>query len=90
MDDVYKAIANETRRLILDELLCQDRQTLFELCGRLATRYGITASRQGISQHLELLEAAGLVLVETEGRYRLHSISTKPLQVIADRWPTDG
>jgi DNA-binding transcriptional ArsR family regulator len=86
--DVYKAIASATRRAILDELLERDRQTLFELCGRLATRHGITTSRQAISQHLELLEDVGLVTVVAEGRYRFHSIDTTPLHAIAGRWPT--
>lgn len=88
VSDVYKAIAHPTRRIILDELVAQDRQTLFELCGRLTTNHGLTASRQAVSQHLDLLEAAGLVIAVTEGRYKFHSADTTPLQAIADRWPT--
>lgn len=84
---MYKAIAEPTRRAILDELAERDRQTLFELCGRLAMKHGLTSSRQAISQHLEVLEEAGLVIAVKEGRYKFHSIDTTPLRAIADRWP---
>lgn len=87
MSDVYKAIADPTRRSILDELIERDRQTLFELCGRLTMKHGLTSSRQAISQHLDVLEAAGLVIAVKEGRYKFHSIDTTPLRAIADRWP---
>ncbi|MQA01221.1 MAG: helix-turn-helix domain-containing protein [Streptosporangiales bacterium] len=87
MSDVYKAIADPTRRAILDELIERDRQTLFELCGRLTMKHGLTSSRQAISQHLDVLEAAGLVIVVKQGRYKFHSIDTTPLHAIAERWP---
>lgn len=87
MSDVYKAIADPTRRTILDELTERDRQTLFELCGRLTTKHGLASSRQAISQHLDVLEAAGLVVSVREGRYKFHSIDTTPLRAIAERWP---
>src|SRR5699024_8341463 len=87
VSDVYKALADSTRRTILDELLERDRQTLFELCGRLASRHGLTSSRQAVSQHLEVLQAAGLVIAAKEGRYKFHSIDTAPLRTITDRWP---
>lgn len=87
MGDVYKAIGDPTRRTILDELIERDRQTLFELCGRLTMKHGLTSSRQAISQHLDVLQAAGLVLAVREGRYKYHSIDTTPLQTIANRWP---
>lgn len=85
--DVYKALGDETRRILLDELLERDEQTLFELCTKLAMNHGLTPSRQAISQHLEVLEAAGLVRTERRGRYKLHTINTAPLAEIADRWP---
>jgi DNA-binding transcriptional ArsR family regulator len=85
--DVYKAIGDPTRRTILDELVERDRQTLFELCGRLSMKHGLTSSRQAISQHLDVLQAAGLVIAVREGRYKYHSIDTTPLQTIANRWP---
>lgn len=84
---MYRALADETRRALLDELLDRDEQTLFELCGRLAVHHGITPTRQAVSQHLDVLEAAGLVRTERRGRYRLHTIDTGPLAQIAERWP---
>ncbi len=86
MADIYRALADDTRRLILDELAERDGQTLFELCGRLATRHGLTSSRQAISQHLEVLESAGLVESRRDGRYKFHHIRTGPLRLIVSRW----
>jgi DNA-binding transcriptional ArsR family regulator len=85
--DVYKALADETRRIILDELAERDEQTLFEICNRLIGKHGLTSSRQAISQHLEILEDAGLVRSERRGRYKLHTLDTTPLQQISTRWP---
>ena len=87
MTDVYKALADETRRILLDVLLERDEQTLFELCSKLAMNHGLTPSRQAVSQHLEVLAAAGLVRTERRGRYKLHTINTAPLAQIAERWP---
>jgi DNA-binding transcriptional ArsR family regulator len=87
MGDVYRAIADPTRRTILDELADRDGQTLFEICTRLIMKHGIGASRQAISQHLDVLEKAGLVRTERSGRYKLHHLDTAPLQEIAERWP---
>ena len=84
--DVYDALSDPTRRAILDELTDRDGQTLFELCGRLTMKHQISSSRQAISQHLELLEAAGLVVVRREGRYKFHHLDTAPLQDIVQRW----
>jgi len=85
--DVYKALADETRRIILDELVERDEQTLFELCNRLMSKHGLSSSRQAVSQHLEVLEDAGLVRSERRGRYKLHYLDTDPLRQITDRWP---
>ena len=60
MDDLYRTTADPTRRAILYELVERDGQSLFELCSSLAMKHGIGSSRQGISQHLEVLESAGL------------------------------
>ena len=87
--DVYKAIADPTRRVILDELADTDGQTLFELCGRLAMRHGLGTSRQGISQHLAVLEEAGLVTTRRDGRFKFHHIDTTPLKEIVRRWPVE-
>jgi DNA-binding transcriptional ArsR family regulator len=84
--DVFKALADPTRRAILDELTERDGQTLFELCARLATKHGLGSSRQAISQHLEVLEAAGMVVVRRVGRYKFHHLDTTPLEPIVERW----
>ena len=86
--DVFKALADPTRRAILDELSERDGQTLFEICGRLTMRHGLSSSRQAISQHLDVLEAAGLVTTRREGRYKFHDICTDPLEPILTRWLT--
>jgi DNA-binding transcriptional ArsR family regulator len=85
--DVFKALADPTRRAILDELTERDGQTLFELCSRLATKHGMGSTRQAISQHVDVLEAAGLVTTRREGRYKFHHLDTAPLREIAHRWP---
>ncbi len=87
MGDVYRALADPTRRAILDELQERGGQTLFELCARLAMKHGSTSSRQAVSQHLDVLEAAGLVVTRREGRYKFHDLDTSPLRAIAERWP---
>jgi DNA-binding transcriptional ArsR family regulator len=87
---VFKALADPTRRTILDELTDRDGQTLFELCGRLLVKHGIDSTRQAISQHLDVLEAAGLVRVKRDGRYKFHHLDTTPLRGITERWPTRG
>jgi DNA-binding transcriptional ArsR family regulator len=87
--DVFKALADRTRRAILDELVARDGQTLFELCTRLTHKHGLTSSRQAISQHLDVLEEAGLVITRREGRYKFHHLDTSPLKSIGQRWPTD-
>ena len=87
MGDLYKALADGTRRAILDELTDRDGQTLFEICSRLATKHGLGASRQAISQHLDVLEAAGLVRTRRSGRYKFHHFDPTPLREITARWP---
>ena len=84
--DLFKALADPTRRKILDELTERDGQTLFEICGRLVMNHGLGSSRQAISQHLDVLEAAGLIEVRREGRYKFHHLNAAPLEQIAERW----
>ena len=85
--DVFKALADRTRRAILDELIERDGQTLFELSARLATKNGMGSTRQAISQHIDVLESAGLVTTRREGRYKFHHLDTAPLREITQRWP---
>jgi DNA-binding transcriptional ArsR family regulator len=85
--DVFRALDDETRRLVLDELVTRDGQSLFEICAALKMRHGIASTRQAISQHLAVLEEAGLVTTRREGRYKFHHLDTTPLRSIAERWP---
>ena len=87
-EELFRALDDSTRRAILDELQERNDQTLFEICARLATKYGLTSTRQAISQHLEVLEAAGLVISRRESRFKFHHLDTRPLQTIVDRWPS--
>ena len=87
MADLFKALADPTRRAILDELQQRDGQTLYELCVRLITNHGLSSTRQAVSQHLDVLEAAGLVRSRRQGRYKFHDLDTAPLGQIAERWP---
>jgi DNA-binding transcriptional ArsR family regulator len=87
LGDLFKALADPTRRTILDELCERDGQTLFEICSRLAMKHGLGSSRQAISQHLDVLESAGLVEARRQGRFKYHHVNTAPLAQIAERWP---
>lgn len=86
-DDLFKALADPTRRIILDELTEKSGQTLFEICSRLSMRHQLGISRQAVSQHLAVLESAGLVVTRREGRYKFHDLDTAPLRQITERWP---
>jgi DNA-binding transcriptional ArsR family regulator len=88
MADVFEALAAPARRAILDELCSRDGQTLYELCTRLTMKHGLGLTRQAISQHLDVLESAGLVTTKRQGRYKFHYLDTAPLETIAKRWRT--
>ena len=87
--DVYRALADPTRRALLDELQERDEQTLFELCARLATKHGLSPSRQAVGQHLDVLSDAGLVRRRREGRCTFHSYDPAPLRQALGRWRLD-
>ncbi|MBM2621970.1 metalloregulator ArsR/SmtB family transcription factor [Actinoplanes sp. LDG1-06] len=80
MDPVFKALADPTRRLLLDRLREQNGQTLGELCERL------NMARQSATQHLDVLQRANLVTVVRRGRERLHYLNPVPIHEIEDRW----
>jgi DNA-binding transcriptional ArsR family regulator len=80
MDEVFKALADGSRRLLLDRLYAHNGQTLAELCADL------DMSRQAVSKHLALLEAANLVVTLRRGREKLHYLNPLPIQEIAQRW----
>ncbi len=73
LDAMFHALADSTRRVILDELAKRDAQPLFEICIRLMEGHGLNLTRQAISKHLTVLENANLVEVHWEGRTKLHS-----------------
>ena len=78
--------ANPLSRGAVDELAEHDGQTLFEVCARVASKHRLSMSRQAISQHLDLLEDAGLVGTRREGRYKFHDLRTDALESLVDRW----
>jgi DNA-binding transcriptional ArsR family regulator len=86
MGDVLKALADPTRRAILHELNDRNDQTLFEICARLATKHRFASSRQAVSQHIEVLVEAELVVPRREGRYKFHHLDPQPLDLIATDW----
>ncbi len=88
MADIFEALATPARRAILDELRERDGQTLFELCARLAMKHDLGLTRQAISQHLDVLEAVGLITTRRDGRYKFHYLDTDPLKTIVERWLT--
>ena len=90
MADVFEALATPARRAILDELHERNGQTLFELCTRLTMKHGLGLTRQAISQHLDVLESAGLVTTKRQGRYKFHYLNTDPLKAIVERWLKSG
>ncbi len=82
MDDdaVFKALADPSRRQLLDRLYERNGQTLGELC------QGLSMSRQAVTKHLDVLEAANLVATQRQGREKLHFINPVPIGQIAERW----
>jgi DNA-binding transcriptional ArsR family regulator len=80
IDDVFKALADPTRRRLLDELFEQDGQTLSALEQRLPM------TRFGVAKHLKVLEGAGLVTTRKRGREKLHFLNPVPIREVHDRW----
>jgi uncharacterized protein YndB with AHSA1/START domain/DNA-binding transcriptional ArsR family regulator len=80
MDDVFKALADPSRRALLDRLNARNGQTLRDLCA------GLDMARQSVSKHLAVLEAANLVSTVWRGREKLHFVNAEPINAIAERW----
>ena len=80
MDQVFKALADSSRRELLDRLRADNGQTLNELCARL------DMTRQAVSKHLGILEEANLVATVKQGREKLHYLNPVPIHDIAERW----
>lgn len=86
LDRIFKALGDPTRRRLIDSLRERPRQSLFELCAVSVADDGTALSRQAITQHLDVLEKAGLVRVEWSGRTRLHSLHLAPLREAVRAW----
>ena len=80
MDEVFKALADPTRRELLDRLFAEDGQTLKAL------EQDVPMSRYGVMKHLRQLEEAGLVVTKRRGREKLHFLNPVPIRLIHDRW----
>lgn len=79
-DAVFGALADDSRRLLLDRLRARNGQSLSQLCG------GLPISRQAVTKHLRVLEDANLVLTRRRGREKLHFLNPVPIHAIAMRW----
>ena len=79
-DAVFRALADASRRELLDRLFARNGQTLNALC------QGLAMSRQAVTKHLAILEAAHLVATQRSGREKLHFINPVPINAIAERW----
>ena len=86
LDNVFKALGDPIRRRILDRLAKRPGQSLFEICVSSVAEDGRSLSRQTISQHLDMLERAGLVRTHWNGRTKMHSADTAPLRKAAGAW----
>ena len=80
IDKVFKALADPSRRQLIDRLFERNGQTLTELCE------GLDMARQSVTQHLGLLEAANLISVQRQGREKLHYFNPVPIHEIQERW----
>ena len=79
-DDIFRALADPSRRRLLDRLHAADGQSLGDLCA------GLAMTRQAVAKHLDILEAANLVIAVRQGREKHHFINRVPINQIAERW----
>ncbi|HEV2575406.1 MAG TPA: metalloregulator ArsR/SmtB family transcription factor [Beijerinckiaceae bacterium] len=80
LDAVFRALADASRRQLLDRLFARNGQTLNELCT------GLDMTRQAVTKHLAILEEANLIATRRQGREKLHFLNPVPIHAIADRW----
>lgn len=85
-DAIFKALADSTRRLILDELSERNELTLYELTARLIMKHNLNISRQAIAKHLSVLDDAGLVKSKRKGKYRILIFNNEPLKNLLEGW----
>lgn len=86
LDLVFKALGDATRRRILDLLRARAERSLFEICASLVSTDGTSLSRQTISQHLDMLEKAGLITTAWKGRTKTHSLNVTPMKAATALW----
>jgi DNA-binding transcriptional ArsR family regulator len=86
LDRIFKALGDPTRRRIIDRLRERPNQSLFEICALSVAEDGTALSRQAITQHLDLLEKAGLVRIEWSGRTKIHAFDPAPLREAVSMW----
>ena len=89
LDLIFKALADSTRRRIIDRLSKKGAQSLFEVCAASVAEDGVALSRQTVSQHLAVLEKAGLIEIEWKGRTKTHSLSITKDHFAAASWLTN-
>ncbi|WP_299643406.1 metalloregulator ArsR/SmtB family transcription factor [uncultured Ruegeria sp.] len=88
LDLIFKALSDSTRRRIIDRLSKKPSQSLFEVCAASVAEDGAALSRQTVSQHLAVLEKAGLIEIEWKGRIKTHSLSVGEEHIAAALWLT--
>ncbi|MBN3798314.1 helix-turn-helix transcriptional regulator [Burkholderia sp. Ac-20392] len=86
LDHVFKALADPIRRRIIDRLREQPDQSLFQICAVAVATGEKAISRQAVTQHLDMLEKAGLVRISWSGRTKIHSLDLQPLREAVDIW----
>jgi len=88
LSKLFRALGDDTRLLILDQLRKRNDQTLFELCSRLIEEHDITLTRRAITRHLNTLEEAGLIRTEWRGRTKVHSLTAASFKDTITPWLT--
>ena len=83
---LFRALGDDTRLLIMEQLRQRDDQSLFEICARLVEEHSITLTRQAITRHLNTLEEAGLICTAWRGRTKVHSLTAEALEQTINPW----
>ena len=89
LDRVFRALADPTRRRIIDRLRDRPDQSLFEICAAASAQGTPVLTRQAVSQHLDMLERAGLIAVTWSGRTKLHRLNPEPMRLAVSLWLGD-
>ncbi len=86
LSSLFRALGDDTRLLILEQLRKRNDQSLFELCARLIEEHNVTLTRQAITRHLNTLEQAGLITTAWKGRTKVHSLTTGSFRGTISPW----